>query len=1113
MSINEPLNRSAGARRTQRRLGMYGLTLGLAASFAISTQLEAQDVVSSQLRQGFGKNKVRYKDFDWYYIESEHLELYYEPEFEYLAEEAVQILEEAYDHISGIMRHELSTKPPIIIFKSHYEFQQTNIIHSFLPPGVAGFAEPLRYRMVIPFDGDLDEFRNVLTHELMHIFEYDVVNHGPVKRISNPIANPPTWIMEGMAEYATEGMNTLDEMVLRDAVLTGELLPLRVMDASWDYLPNPFLAYKQSHSLMNYIADNYGPEKIGRILRVWDPQSGTDKLLERLIDLDMRTLDERWSAQMRKQYWPLLQNRDYLSELATPVVHSEDMQSVQMSPRWSISGDMLAVLSTDGVERHVDIIRLRNGDLIERVTEGMRTSNFDDLTMGPGTVSWAPDGHTIAFVAKDGPEDLILLWDLYDKELGRQFKFDGLEVIESLDWSPDSQQLAFAGTGFGQRDIYTVDVSTGTLTQVTGTPQRDDYPKWSPDGNTIAFSSKQQGQFDIKLYDLDSKKTRPLISSPTDDLWPVWLPEGNKILFVSTRERINDLFVYHLEENRDYRLTRTISGIIDPTLSPDGSQIVLSTYYHGRRVIYRMDMPEWPEVKRQSEILAARADHGPPQAQIEARPDSSTSPQLVTQSSSSTLVDMASADMALADMADAKMAALVEPKNPTTSAGRSANAVKLAQSTQPFDSYEGSTRQDGLTDDLRDDAIPDGAVAGVLNTEPVVAAADRGLTSDLPHRRYTPQLEFDGVALQMGYYNGFLSGIAQLSMSDLLGNHSLSMYTDYVGSQEINNDLTFAAAYTYYGRRPTYNVMLFNWNQYFNNSNTPIVYGGRTVVADLQRSRQAGLLFDYSYPLDVFRRIELSYSFIDELRGSAFPPGQASNLNGTPVAADTSFTTHLFKAAYVHDSLSNGLLGATSGKRYYLSVGRTAQLTQDDRSLTHLEADYRHYFRLGRWSVFGLRAVGIGSLGPDGLEYNLGGPAWFIPFSPGFNLNVGPLRGFEFSTFTGSRVLLVNSEVRVPFIRNIVFGWPGTFSIPAVDGSFFMDVGTAWNEGDELDLSLHNPHEPFGPADATKRLHAGFGLGLLVYFIAPLNFEFAKKTDLQGNYSDWNMHFSFGRSF
>jgi len=36
---------------------------------------------------------------------------------------------------------------------------------------------------------------------------------------------------------------------------------------------------------------------------------------------------------------------------------------------------------------------------------------------------------------------------------------------------------------------------------------------------------------------------------------------------------------------------------------------------------------------------------------------------------------------------------------------------------------------------------------------------------------------------------------------------------------------------------------------------------------------------------------------------------------------------------------------------------------------------------------------------------------------------------------------------------------------------------------------------------------------MLVYFLLPMNFEFAKQTDLRGNYSDYKFHFSFGKSF
>jgi Tol biopolymer transport system component len=793
----------------------------------------------------------------------------------------------------------------------------------------------------------------------------------------------------------------------------------------------------------------------------------------------MEELDERWAAQLRKHYWPLLQSRDYLSEIAHKIIRSEDRYQSYSNPRWSLSGDMLAVLSTDGVEEHVDIIRLDDGSLVERLTTHMRTADYDQLTFGSGTVAWAPDGHTIAFVAKKGPRDAVFLWDLYDKELKQTLEFEELEVIESLDWAPDSRRLALVGTGDGQSDIYVLDVAAGQLRQLTGTPQRDDYPAWSPDGTRLAFSAKQQGQFDLKVYDFQSGKTQTLVAGPTDDLWSQWMPEGNKLLFVSTREGINDLFLYHLDEGQEYRLTRTISGIMTPALSDDGKQLVLVTYYHGRQELYCMELPSWPELRKRSTILAERAARHP------AAPADSTALA-------------APADTA----APAAPAALPQPLALVDQALRSPKAVKLAQISDPLP-LEAGAAATPLPQPASLAAAPEPAEA-----PPAVAGTDSVPPDSLPRRPYTPELAFDGLSVQMGYFDGFFSSIAQLSMSDLLGNHSLALSTDYVTSQEIDNDFNFALSYTYYGQRPTYNVVLFNWNQFFNDRQDRLFFYRGRAVRGIERSRQSGLLANFSYPLDVYRRLDLSYTFVDEQSQLVWPADEAIE----------SFGTHLFRAAYVHDSISYGLLGPTTGRRFFLAAGHTLTFVEGDRSFSHLEGDYRHFLRLGRWSVLGLRGTGVGSLGRDGLLYNLGGPAWFLPFYSGFNLNTGPLRGYSFTEFQGTRVALLNSEVRVPFIRNITFGWPGTFAIPAVDGSFFFDLGTAWNEGDSLDLwPLHNPHDPLPlatPGQAQKqRLHGSVGFGMLVYFLLPMNFEFAKQTDLRGNYSDYKFHFSFGKSF
>ncbi len=1034
----------------------------------------AQDILTSQLQQGFGKNKVRYKDFDWWILESEHMDLYYEPEFHDLAKQAIVYLEEGYDHVSEVLHHELSHRPPVVIFKSHYEFQQTNIIPEFLPPGVAGFAEPLRYRMVIPFSGDLDEFRNVLVHELTHIFQYDILYKGPIKRLSNPLSAPPTWIMEGQAEYTTPGRNTVDEMVLRDAVLTDQLIPLETMNAAWG-TGNVFLAYKQSHSLMEYIADNYGPEKISRILRLWDSQNDSDRLLERLVGLDMDDLHERWSAHMRKQYWPMLQTRDYISEIGERVAEPENPYQSYAAPKWSLSGDMLAVLSSDAIEQHVDIIRIRDGSLVERVTTGMYATDYDHLTFGAGTVAWAPDGHTIAFVAKKGSRDQILLWELYDKKLKKQMDFEGLEVIEALDFDINSQRIVFVGSGYGQSDLYNVDVSSGELTQITGTPQRDDHPAFSPDGTKIAYCSKHDGQFDIKVYDFETGKTRAVIQTRSDDMWPRWFPDGNRLLFVSTRDKINDLFVYDLESGREYRLTRTLSGIMSPDLSPDGKQVAFSTYYQGKRELYMMDIPEVEELESTSNELLARVGGVPPEAGGAVEPAASISP-IPAMTDTATMVT-GDLDFALQDGA-ANVTGEVGDQKPVLLA-------ELAQAV-PLETSKDSAR--GLPTEI----------------DQRIGAEERSPLNELTKRRHVPKLEFEGVSLQMGYSSGgFLSSVAQLSMSDLLGNHSLALYTDYVASQDISNDFNFAGNYQYYGRRPNYSAAIFNWNQFFSSGSTlqdPFI---RSTSGNIVRSSQRGIILDASYPVDIYRRVDFSYTFVGEKEEQVWPSqGDAF-----------STSTHLIKAAYVHDSITYGMLGPTAGKRYFLSAGRTLDISADSRSFSHLELDYRHYFRLGRWSVFGLRFSGVGSLGRDSLLYNLGGSAWWQPFYAGFNLNTGPLRGYSWSELQGSQVALMNAELRVPFIRGIAFGWPGQFVIPAVDGTAFLDMGTAWNEGDNIGLwPLYDPHLRFEPA-GERNLRASIGFGLMVYFILPINLEWAKQTDLQGNYSDYRFHFSFGQSF
>ena len=79
--------------------------------------------------------------------------------------------------LSRLLQHEFSERKPLIVYASHTDFQQTNALPWFLDESTGGVTESLKSRMILPFTGSYADFDHVLTHELVHGFQYDVIFH------------------------------------------------------------------------------------------------------------------------------------------------------------------------------------------------------------------------------------------------------------------------------------------------------------------------------------------------------------------------------------------------------------------------------------------------------------------------------------------------------------------------------------------------------------------------------------------------------------------------------------------------------------------------------------------------------------------------------------------------------------------------------------------------------------------------------------------------------------------------------------------------------------------------------------------------------------------------
>ncbi|MCY3929750.1 MAG: hypothetical protein OXG81_15905, partial [Acidobacteria bacterium] len=68
--------------------------------------------------QGFGKNKIRYENFDWRIYHSTHFDIYYYSESENQLQKVASMAESAYDQLSLDLDYQIQEPTPLIIYNT-----------------------------------------------------------------------------------------------------------------------------------------------------------------------------------------------------------------------------------------------------------------------------------------------------------------------------------------------------------------------------------------------------------------------------------------------------------------------------------------------------------------------------------------------------------------------------------------------------------------------------------------------------------------------------------------------------------------------------------------------------------------------------------------------------------------------------------------------------------------------------------------------------------------------------------------------------------------------------------------------------------------------------------
>ncbi|WP_316843708.1 peptidase MA family metallohydrolase [Pedobacter psychrodurus] len=947
--------------------------------------------------QYFGQNKVRYKKLDFKVLQTPHFEIYYYIKNEKLLKRFSQDAETWYKMHQEVFRDTFLKKNPIILYNNHPDFQQTTVLNGEIGIGTGGVTEALKNRVIMPVMELNSQTRHVLGHELVHAFQYHLLLEKDSISLEN-VGQTPLWMVEGMAEYLSIGKkDAFTSMWMRDAMLNRDIPSLKDLTNSNKYFP-----YRYGQAFWTYIGSQYGDTTIVPLFKN-TAKYGYENAIRYTFGYDDKTLSGLWKNSIDAHYKPMLKaDSSQIKITGTKIIDNKNAGNMNVAPALSPDGKYLAFMSEKdlfGID--LFLADAKTGQIIRKLSSQISNGHIDDFNFIESAGAWSPDSKQFAFSIFSQGKNQMMIINVANGTTVSQTAMDQVQQFGNLTWSPNGKDVAFSGMVEGQSDIFSYNLDTKVVTQITNDVYSDYAPSYSPDGKKLVFSSDRAAiqanvvnavlPINLAVYDISTKTVSNLAVFPgANNLNAQFSANSQNIYFLSNRDGFRNLYKYNFADNTVDQLTDYFTGIsgiteFSPAISVSTTDDIVYSYYRYQRyTLYNAKL---------SSFKAKRIGNQ------EENFDAAILPPLENIGVNIINSNLNNFDRFEKIIADSMKTVPYKPKFRLDYLANSGVGV----STSRF----GTGVSGGIV----------GMFSDILGTNQIIA-----------------NLSVNGEIYDFGGLVGYINQKSRINWGAAVSHIPyVSGFRSY-GYENITTGKDQA------GKDQTINV-LSDRTDIIRTFEDQIQVFGAYPFSKIHRFELGGAFSHYSYRIDRYSNYYDDAGFYRGSDKSRISNDVASQDYGIPF---NSFTLYQLNAGFVGDNSIFGLTGPLDGFRYRVS-GEKYFGTYNFAGVT---ADLRKYWR-AKPVTFAVRSYNTLRIGKDadrlypmyvGYPYLIRG---YESNSIYKSTSAQSSESFDINQLTGSKIAVFNFEVRLPFTGpKKLAAIPSKFLFS--DLNLFFDAGLAW---------------------------------------------------------------------